>query len=85
MIKEVIHRMKNYVWPLVALLVVGDFVLTFLFLLVLIFFVGVFGGPAFSWMKVLLSSLFFTFCQWIIFLVFGIVSNIDQKKEKGTF
>lgn len=85
MIKEVIHRMKNYVWPLVALLVVGDFVLTFLFLLVLIFFVGVFGGPAFSWMKVLVASLFLTFCQWIIFLVFGIVSDIDQKKEKGTF
>ncbi|MDD6667759.1 MAG: hypothetical protein PUE58_07400 [Lachnospiraceae bacterium] len=85
MIKEVIHRMKNYVWPLVALLVVGDFVLTFLFLLVLIFFIGVFGGPVFSWIKVLVASLFLTFCQWIIFLVFGIVSDIDQKKEKGTF
>ncbi|MDD6448729.1 MAG: hypothetical protein PUF78_03270 [Lachnospiraceae bacterium] len=85
MIKEVIRRMKNYVWPLVVLLVVGDFVLTFFFLLVLIFFIGVFGGPAFSWMKVLVASLFCTFCQWIIFLVFGIVSDIDQKKEKGTF
>lgn len=82
MIKEVKNRMKNYVWPLVVLLFLGDFALSFCLLLLVIFLIAVFGGPAFSWLNVLRASLIVTFVQWIFFVILGIESIREQKKEK---
>lgn len=82
MIKEAKNRMKNYLWPLVVLIFLGDFALSFCLLLLVIFFIAVFGGPAFSWLHVLRATLIVTFVQWIFFVLLGIEGIREQKKEK---